>query len=190
MSEKEELQIAAEITPNPNTLKFTLNRSLLPSGSKNYVNKFAAVDSPLAAQLFDLGNVAGVMIGTDFVTVTKTQEADWQDAGPYVVKRLREFFDSGAEIFAPGIVTDSSAPNPEGRSEIEKRIIEILDNEVRPAVARDGGDIIFYGYDNGVVKLGLQGSCSSCPSSIMTLKFGIENRLKQSIPEVKEVLQV
>lgn len=189
MSEKEELQIAAELTPNPNTLKFSLNRKLLETGSKNYPNKFAAVDSPLAAQLFDLGNVDGVMIGTDFVTVTKTQEADWQDAGPYVVKRLREFFDSGTDVFAPGVKIDA-APTGEGRSEIEKKIIEILDTEVRPAVARDGGDIVFYGYDNGVVKLHLQGACSSCPSSIMTLKFGIENRLKQSIPEIKEVLQV
>ena len=190
MNEKEELQIAAEITPNPSTLKFTLNRQLLESGSKNYPNKYAAIDSPLAAQLFDLGNVSGVMIGTDFVTVTKTQEADWQEAGPYVVKRLREFFDSGAEIFAPGAAKADAAPAGEGRSEIEKKIIEILDTEVRPAVARDGGDIVFYGFDNGVVKLHLQGACSSCPSSIMTLKFGIENRLKQSIPEVKEVLQV
>lgn len=185
----EELQIAAEMTPNPNTLKFSINRKLLESGSKNFANKFAAVDSPLAAQLFDLGNISGVMIGTDFVTVTKTAESDWVEIGPYVAKRLREFFDSGAEVFAPGMApaVDPEAPN---RSEIEKKIIEILDNEVRPAVARDGGDIVFYGFDNGVVKLHLQGACSSCPSSIMTLKFGIENRLKQSIPEVKEVLQV
>lgn len=185
----EELQIAAEMTPNPNTLKFTINRQLLESGSKNFINKFTAVDSPLAAQLFDLGNIAGVMIGTDFVTVTKTPEADWLETGPYVAKRLREFFDSGTEVFAPGaaVAVDPAAPD---RTEIEKKIIEILDTEVRPAVARDGGDIVFYGFDNGVVKLHLQGACSSCPSSIMTLKFGIENRLKQSIPEVKEVLQV
>ncbi len=181
------LQIAAEITPNPNTLKFVLNRPLLSFGSRNYLKKEDVTDSPLAAALFDVGDVVSIMVGTDFVTVTKTPQSDWQNIGPFVVTRLREFFDSGQEAIAANA---SVSVHAEGRSEIEKKIIEILDNEIRPAVARDGGDIVFYGYDNGVVKLQLQGACSSCPSSIMTLKMGIENRLKMVIPEVKEVLQV
>lgn len=187
MTEQEPLQIAAEITPNPNTLKFTINRPLLSFGSRNYLKKEDVTDSPLAAALFEVGNVASVMIGTDFATITKTPESDWQEIGPYVVQALRAFFDSGQEAIAANA---SVSVHAEGRSEIEKKIIELLDNEIRPAVARDGGDIVFYGYDNGVVKLQLQGACSSCPSSIMTLKMGIENRLKMIIPEIKEVLQV
>ncbi len=191
MSTPEPLQIAAEITPNPATLKFTVNRTLLPYGSRNFADKEAVKDSPLVASLFELGYVASVMVGTDFVTVTKTHDAEWQDVGPYVVQRLRDFFDSGQEAVAPGSAADDHAPAASGtRSEIEKKIIEILDREIRPAVARDGGDIVFYGYDQGVVKLHLQGACSTCPSSIMTLKMGIENRLKQEIPEIRDVMQV
>lgn len=183
----EPLQIAAEITPNPNTLKFVVNRPLLSFGSRNYLKKEDVTDSPLAADLFEIGQVASVMVGTDFVTITKTPEADWQEVGPYVVQHLRAFFDSGQEAIAKNASVSAHA---ESRSDIEKKIVEILDNEIRPAVARDGGDIVFYGYDDGVVKLHLQGACSSCPSSILTLKMGIENRLKMVIPEIKEVLQV
>ncbi len=187
MKEPEELQITAEITPNPNTLKFVLNRPLLSFGSRNYLKKEEVTDSPLAASLFEVGQVASVMIGTDFVTMTKTPEADWQEVGPHVVQALRAFFESGQEAIAANA---SVSVHAETRTDVEKKIIEILDNEIRPAVARDGGDIVFYGFDNGVVKLHLQGACSSCPSSVMTLKMGIENRLKMIIPEVKEVLQV
>ena len=187
--EQEKLQIAAEITPNPNTLKFIINRTFLPSGSRNFPDRDHVKNSPLAENLFKLECVSSVLIGTDFVTVGKTYETEWEAAGPQVVESLRGFFETGQEAVT-GEAEEAQAPEAHVRTDIERQIIAILDAEIRPAVARDGGDIVFYGYDNGVVKLHLQGSCSTCPSSIMTLKMGIENRLKQVLPEIKEVIQV
>lgn len=185
----ENLQITAEMTPNPNTLKFMVNRTLVESGSLNYPDKEKAKGCYLAETLFELPNVLGVMLGRDFITVTKKPEASWHTMVEPITTTMKTLFASGKALFPK--TAPASGEGGSGRnSEIEQKIREILDNEIRPAVAMDGGDITFYGYENGIVTLHLQGSCSSCPSSIMTLKMGVENRLKSMIPEVQEVVQV
>ena len=184
------LEISAEMTPNPNTLKFIVNRALVETGSINFTDKAKAKGSYLPEKLFEIDKVLGVMVGADFITVTKRPEANWNLMVEPLTNAIRAILSSGQPFFAQQV---PSSPAPDGHgaeSEIAKKIQQILDNEIRPAVAMDGGDIIFYGYDNGVVTLHLQGSCSSCPSSIMTLKMGVENRLKSLIPEVREVVQV
>jgi Fe-S cluster biogenesis protein NfuA len=187
MSTKKTVDIWAEITPNPHTLKFNVSEPLLPSGTINFTDKERAKSSYLASELFAIENVLGVMVGPSFITITKAPAADWQPMVEPVTKKIKELIASGKELFS-GVAQTAHAAG--GESEIEKKIKDILDTEIRPAVAMDGGDITFYGYDNGVVTLHLQGACSSCPSSIMTLKMGVENRLKAAIPEIKEVVQV
>lgn len=183
--------ITAEITPNPNTLKFNVGRTLIESGSLNFPDKEKAKGVPLAETLYKIDNVLGVMVGQDFVTVTKRPESSWHDMAQPVIESLKTLFASGKELIPAGLTGAAAAEAPQGAGgEIERKIREILDTEIRPAVAMDGGDIQFYGYENGIVTLHLQGSCSSCPSSIMTLKMGVENRLKSLIPEVREVVQV
>ena len=182
------VQLSAEMTPNPNTVKFIVDREFLESGSYDFPDKEKAKNSPLAEKLFTVDGAAGVLIGTNFITVTKTPHAEWQVVAPLVANAIQDFFMTGE---AP--VLQSAVPSAnvsEGNGEIERKIKTVLDEEIRPAVARDGGDIIFYGYKDGIVTLHLQGSCSSCPSSIMTLKMGVESRLKQVVPEIKEVVQV
>ena len=183
--------INAEITPNPNTLKFNLGRTLLESGSVNFTDAQKSKGILLAETLFGIENVLGIMAGRDFVTVTKRPEASWNTMAEPVIKTLKELLTSGKPLLpADYAATSAPAEHHAANGEIEKRIKEILDNEIRPAVAMDGGDITFYGYDKGVVTLHLQGSCSSCPSSTLTLKMGVENRLKSLIPEIREVVQV
>lgn len=184
--DNKQFEVMAEITPNPHTLKFNISKQLLPFGSCNFPDKESAKDSLLASRLFEIEHVAGVMIGIDFVSVTKTADVEWPVMARDVVESLRYFLQSGE----PAVSKTLQGTMEHGGSEIENQIRSILDEEIRPAVARDGGDIIFYGYENGIVKLHLQGACSSCPSSVMTLKMGIENRLKQSFPEIQEVMQV
>lgn len=191
MSDKPAIEIRAEITPNPNTLKFNVNRTLIESGSLNFPDKDKAKGAVLPETLFELENVLGVMVGRDFITVTKAPGANWNEMAEPVITLLKKLFESGKILLPAGM--SSAAPTSEGaahQGEIEKKIRQILDDEIRPAVAMDGGDITFYGYDDGIVTLHLQGSCSSCPSSVMTLKMGVENRLKSLIPEVREVVQI
>ena len=183
------VEITAEITPNPNTLKFNVNKTLVASGSLNYPDKQKAKGSLLAEKLFEIENVIGVMVGHDFITITKAPAADWKPMVPTVTERIKTLLSQDQALFPQGTPVASTAPAGD-TGDIEKKIQQVLDNEIRPAVAMDGGDIIFYGYRDGVVTLHLQGSCSSCPSSIMTLKMGVENRLKSLIPEVREVVQV
>ncbi len=183
------VEIQAEMTPNPNTLKFIVDRPVLESGTANFPDRAKASYSPLATRLFEMKEITGVLIGTDFVTVTKTPEVEWPALVYPVVDRLRAFFSSGEEAVSKAFLDTRTGPLLP-QTETEKKILEILELEIRPAVARDGGDISFHGFENGVVKLHLEGSCSSCPSSIMTLKMGIENRLRQAVPEVREVQQV
>ena len=193
MDAQNNFQINAEITPNPNTLKFNIGRELVASGSLNFPDKEKAKGVLLAESLFGITNVLGVMVGRDFVTVTKRPEANWPSMVQPIIEKLKSLLASNQSLLPAGLDTTVSAPadgHGSATGEIEKKIREILDNEIRPAVAMDGGDIQFYGYENGVVTLHLQGSCSSCPSSIMTLKMGVENRLRSLIPEVREVVQV
>ncbi len=186
MSETPALHIAVQLTPNPNSLQFCANRDLVQGGSYNFPDPESAKASPVASALFELGTVSGVLIGRDFVTVTKKPDQEW----PAIAAAVSEVLN---KRLAPGekIVDETLPPkNDAGISETEIQIRRVIDEEIRPAVARDGGDIIFDSYEDGIVRLRLQGACSTCPSSIMTLKMGIENRLKQVIPEIKEVVSV
>jgi Fe-S cluster biogenesis protein NfuA len=190
MNTSNAVEISAEITPNPNTLKFNVNKTLLKSGSMNFQDKEKAKGALLPEKLFGIENVLGVMIGPSFITITKNPDAEWPSVVPAVTETLKSLLSSDKVLFPEQALADEAQPaNNAANSEIERKIREVLDNEIRPAVAMDGGDITFYGYEDGVVTLHLQGSCSSCPSSIMTLKMGVENRLKALIPEVREVVQ-
>lgn len=186
------IHIHAETTPNPHTMRFVVNRELTSSGSVNFRDAAGAKNSPLAAALFEISGVQGVLIGQGFVTVTKSPESLWSELAQSCTRALRTILETVEDVIgAP--VGGASMATPAGAASddpISMKIQEILNTEIRPAVAMDGGDIIFYGFKDGVVSLHLQGSCSSCPSSVMTLKMGVENRLKMLIPEVREVIQV
>lgn len=188
----EKIQISLEFTPNPNTLKFVVNKRLLEKGAANFLSlEEAKQKSPLAQVLFSISGVSAVMIGPNFITITKSVEGDWDVVAEQVPQKIESHLVSNLAIFSenynPSEPTSTSS-KPEDQ-EIEKKIREILDTEIRPAVAMDGGDITFGKFENGIVYLSLQGSCSSCPSSTATLKMGVETRLKELIPEVKEVVQ-
>lgn len=182
--------VSLEFTPNPNTLKYSVNRRLLEQGAVNFSSAERVGDrSPLATKLFAVTGIAGVMIGRDFVTITKTDGGDWDVVHKGASKVIEEHLTAGEPV-----VTRIDADEPAGASamggETERRIREVLDNEIRPAVAMDGGDITFDRFEDGVVYLQMKGSCAGCPSSTMTLKMGIENRLREMLPEVKEVVSV
>lgn len=182
--------IETEGTPNPATLKFLPGREVLGAATADFASPEAAEKSPLAASLFGLPGVARVFLGGDFISVSKTDEISWQALKPQVLGAIMEHFLAGLAVMegdAALLDEDEIAPEDE---EIVAQIKELIDTRVRPAVAGDGGDIIFRGYREGVVRLYLQGSCSGCPSSRATLKHGIENMLRHYIPEVTEVEQV
>jgi len=181
--------ITLEFTPNPNTLKFMVNRQLLSQGAANFTSLTAAEKSLLAQKLFAVPGVAAVLIGTGFVTITKAENGEWDILAEKVPQAIEAHINSGD----PTVNSDwkDEHHRPAGTEvEIENRIREVLDKDIRPAVAMDGGDITFSRYEEGVVYLHLQGACSSCPSSTATLKMGVENRLKDQIPEIKEVVQI
>ena len=187
-SNDQPVYVSLEFTPNPNTLKYSVNRQLLEKGTANFTSKGEAdARSPLAAKLFAVNGIAGVMIGKDFVTVTKSEEGDWDAVHKTASGIIEKSLSAGEVILNEG--ASVSAPKG-GDTEAEVKIRGIIENEIRPAVAMDGGDITFEKFEDGVVYLYLQGSCAGCPSSTMTLKMGIENRLKQVVPEVKEVVSV
>ncbi len=181
--------ITLEFTPNPNTLKFMVSRALLERGAANFTSWEAAQASPLARKLFEVPGVTAVLIGTQFVTITKGDLGDWDVLAEKVPQTIEAHLRSGESTVSPAWSPDA-APSTGKDAEIENRIREVLDSDIRPAVAMDGGDITFARYENGTVYLHLQGACSSCPSSTATLKMGVENRLKDRIPEVKEVVQI
>jgi Fe-S cluster biogenesis protein NfuA len=181
--------VSLEFTPNPNTLKYSVNRTLLNRGAVNF-NKRADVGdrSPLASKLFDAPGIAGVMIGRDFVTITKAEEGDWDSVHKFCSDLIERHLSAGENVVNQEEL--SAEEHKGGQTEIENKIRQILDSEIRPAVAMDGGDITFEKFEDGIVYLYLQGSCAGCPSSTMTLKMGIETRLKEAIPEVSEVVAV
>jgi Fe-S cluster biogenesis protein NfuA len=181
--------IQTEQTPNPATLKFLPGRVVMKKGTANFPDRAAARRSPLADRLFALPQVAGVFLGSDFITVTKHEEADWYQLKPAVLAAIMEHFTTGQPVLDPQ-AEEEAAPAAEEEDEIVAQIKELLETRVRPAVAMDGGDIIFHDYADGVVYLTMQGSCSGCPSSTATLKAGIENMLRHYIPQVVEVRQV
>jgi Fe-S cluster biogenesis protein NfuA len=181
--------IQTELTPNPATLKFLPGRAVIDSGTANFTDAAtAAARSPLAERLFAVGGVTGVFLGGDFITVTKDEDSDWYQLKPAVLGIVMEHFTAGRPVLlATEGVVENGAEAGEADDEIVTQIKELLETRVRPAVAQDGGDIIFHDFTDGVVFLHMQGSCSGCPSSTATLKAGIENMLKHYIPEVQEV---
>ncbi len=181
--------IQTEETPNPATLKFLPGQTVMESGTADLPDAEAAKRSPLAERLFGIDGVSGVFLGSDFVTVTKAADRDWYLMKPAILGVIMEHFTAGRPVLLDGAATPD-ATVAEGDSEVVAQIKELLDTRVRPAVAQDGGDIIFQSFEDGVVYLHLQGACSGCPSSTATLKMGIENMLRHYIPEVVEVSAV
>ncbi|MDJ0949616.1 MAG: NifU family protein [Alphaproteobacteria bacterium] len=180
------MQIWTEPTPNPATLKFLTGAAVMPSGTANFPTPESAGRSPLAEALFRIDGVTGVFLGADFITVAKADEADWDALEPALTAAIADHFANGRPVLtAAG--EDETAAEDGADGEIVAQIRELLDTRVRPAVAMDGGDIVFQGYEDGVVYLYMQGACAGCPSSTATLKMGIENMLKHYIPEVVEV---
>ena len=181
--------IQTETTPNPATLKFLPGQTVLEAGTADFPAEDTAAASPLARRIFAAGQVTGVFLGHDFVTVTKAEGADWAHVKPGVLGAIMEHYQSGAPaIEGEAAAAHATHDGPDG--DIVRQIKELLDTRVRPAVAQDGGDITFHGFDRGVVYLHMKGACAGCPSSTLTLKMGIENLLRHYIPEVREVRPV
>lgn len=189
--------IETETTPNPATLKFLPGRTVMPSGTRDFASPEEAEASPLAAALFALGDVTGVFFGYNFVSVSAAPGVDWAGLKPDVLAVLLDHFSADMPLFAPASAAGIQVPaadtafaeNPED-AEIVAQIKELIDTRVRPAVANDGGDIVYRGFDQGKVYLQMQGACSGCPSSSATLKNGIEQLLRYYVPEVTEVRAV
>lgn len=183
--------IQTESTPNPATLKFLPGQTVLDAGTADFPSAETAGSSPLATRIFAVSGVAGVFFGNDFVTVTKSDAVEWDHIKPAILGAIMEHYQSGLPIVnAGGEQSSGHAEHSGENSEIVDQIKDLLDSRVRPAVAQDGGDITFHGFDRGVVYLHMQGACAGCPSSTLTLKMGIENLLRHYIPEVTEVRPV
>lgn len=180
--------IQTEQTPNPATLKFLPGLTVLESGTADFSSaEKVAGRSPLAGRLFEVEGVAAVFFGHDFITITKLADQDWYVMKPAILGVIMEHFTAGGPVMTEttGMMAASTANDDD--DEIVKQIKELIDTRVRPAVAMDGGDIVFHGFEEGVVFLEMQGACAGCPSSTATLKMGIENMLRHYIPEVVEV---
>ena len=189
--------IETELTPNPATIKFLPGRTVMEAGTRDFATPEEAEASPLADALFSLGDVTGVFFGRDFISVTAAPGVDWVDLKPDVLGILLDHFSANMPLFRTGTAAGFSVPpegaefgdNPED-ADIVAQIRELIDTRIRPAVANDGGDIVYRGFDAGKVYLQMQGACSGCPSSTATLKGGIEQLLKYYVPEVTEVRAV
>ncbi|WP_022683936.1 NifU family protein [Sphingobium bisphenolivorans] len=188
--------IETEPTPNPATVKFLPGRVVMGMGTRDFATPEEAEASPLASALFDLGDVTGVFFGGDFISVTIAPGAEWHAVKPDILSVLLDHFSANMPLFAQGSAAGIAVPEEEEfaddpeDAEIVAQIRELIDTRVRPAVANDGGDIIYRGFDKGTVYLRMQGACSGCPSSTATLKNGIEQLLKHYVPEVTEVRAV
>ncbi|MEM7439760.1 MAG: NifU family protein [Pseudomonadota bacterium] len=185
--------IQTEATPNPATLKFIPGTVVLGHGTADFPTPDSASVSPLAARIFSVPGVTNVFFGPDFASVTKTDDVNWDAIKPAILGVIMEHYQAGRPVMNDG----AESPGQSGHAdhdgedaEVVSQIIELLDSRVRPAVAQDGGDITFHGFDRGVVYLHMQGACAGCPSSTITLKMGIENLLRHYIPEVTEVRPV
>ena len=188
MTETKAITISAEITPNPNTLKFKVNKQLVENGAYDFPAKEVSEPSVLATELFEIDGVSGVLISKDFVSVSKRVNIDWTDLVEPVTQTIKMIVGDNEHVIDPEYLTDHTGESND--SETVTKIKEILDNEIRPAVAMDGGDVNFVKFEEGVVYLALQGACSSCPSATMTLKMGIEARLKEECSDIEEVVHI
>ena len=188
------ISIYTEMTPNPETMKFVANKLLYPGKSVDFPDADSAKPSPLATELFGFPFIKAVFVASNFVTLTKTSETEWQDVIPSIRQFLKDYLEEGKPVVNE---EELAATRPASSNEVTaddddvvKRIKELLDNHVRPAVEMDGGAIQFKSYEDGTVNLSMQGACSGCPSSMITLKAGIEGMMKRMIPEVKEVVAI
>jgi len=185
--------IRTEQTPNPATRKFLPDQEVMGAGTRDFADAENAAASPLAQALFDSGMVEGVFYGRDFISVTAAPGVSWTDLEPLVLETLLDHFVSGAPLFAPGtaagiqIADDSAFDEDPADSDIIDQIKELIETRVRPAVAQDGGDIVYKGYRDGHLYLSMHGACSGCPSSTVTLKRGIESLIRHYVPEVESV---
>ena len=185
--------IRTEQTPNPATRKFLPGQTVVDAGTRDYADAQAAEASPLASALFDSGLVEGVFYGRDFISVTAAPGVSWTDLEPLVIETLLDHFVSGAPLFAPGtaagihVADDSAFDDDPADAEIIDQIKDLIETRVRPAVAQDGGDIVYKGYKDGRLYLSMHGACSGCPSSTVTLKRGIESLVRHYVPEVVSV---
>ncbi|MDJ0976431.1 MAG: NifU family protein [Planctomycetota bacterium] len=179
--------VSLEFTPNPDTLKYAVSIPLLERGALDFVDPSTAGDSPLAQKLFGVTGVKAVMIGRDFVTITIADQDLMMEANTAVIETLKQHLDAGEPVFTGELPASEHGAVDD---EVSRKVVEILDAQIRPAVAMDGGDIVFDRFDAGIVYLQLKGSCSGCPSSMATLKHGIEQRLRMLVPEVAEVQAV
>ena len=186
------ISIYTEMTPNPETMKFVANKLLYPGKSIDFPDTESAAPSPLATELFGFPFIRAVFIASNFVTLTKTPDAEWMDVTPSIRQFLKDYLEEGKTVINEDEIVEVKK---EGSNEVladdddvVKRIKELLENYVKPAVEMDGGAIQYKSYSDGVVNLTMQGSCSGCPSSMITLKAGIEGMMKRMIPEVKEVV--
>ncbi len=189
--------IETETTPNPATLKFLPGRTVMEAGTRDFATPEEGEASPLAEALFGLGDVTGVFFGKDFVSVTAAPGVNWSGLKPDVLALLLDHFSANMPLFKPGSAAAISVPGDDASygddpadADIVEQIRDLIDTRVRPAVANDGGDIIYRGFDKGKVFLQMQGACSGCPSSTATLKNGIEQLLKYYVPEVTEVRSI
>ena len=179
--------IQTEATPNPATLKFLPGTPVLERGTADFPDEAAAGRSPLAQRLFAIEGVNGVFLGADFISVTKAGEKDWQVMKPLVLSAVMDHFTQGEPVLIDDGGATADEDGEDGEDGPVARIKELIETRVRPAVLQDGGDILFHGFKDGVVYLRMQGACSGCPSSMATLKHGIENMLRYYVPEVTEV---
>ena len=177
--------VQTEITPNPNSLKFIPGKNVSNSGSFE-VTKKDNVNNDLIRNILSINGVEGIFLSKDFISVNKDNENSWDDIKHIVISHINEFYATGKKFIIDKDLNEQS----ESLDEIEKRIVQLLEEKIRPAIARDGGDIKFKEFKDGVVKVQLQGSCSGCPSSTMTLKQGVQNLLCHYLPEVKEVVAI
>ncbi len=177
--------IQTEITPNPNSLKFLPGKKVSNSGPYEITDK-NEVKNELVRNILSINGVEGIFLGQDFISVNKNDKIKWDDIKHIVISFINEFYSDGKEF----VIDENIKDEYTNFDEIEKKIVKILDQKIRPAVAKDGGDIKFKEFKNGVVKVQLQGSCSGCPSSTMTLKQGVQNLLCHYLPEVKEVVAI
>ncbi len=178
--------VQTQKTPNPNSLKFLPGKKVSEDGPYEILNK-DETNNNLIRNILSINGVTGIFLGEDFLSINKEEEADWENIKHIVISHINEYYSEGNKFV---ISKENNDSNNDNYNEIEKKIINILDTKVRPAVARDGGDIKFKEFKDGKVKVELQGSCSGCPSSTLTLKQGVQNLLCHYVPEVKEVLAV
>ena len=177
------MYVQTQATPNPNSLKFLPGKKVSNSGPYEITNK-ENIENELVRNILSVNGVEGIFLGQDFISINKNENIKWEEIKHIIISLINDFYADGKEF----VIDENLKDEESDLSEIEEKIVKILEQKIRPAVARDGGDIKFKEFKDGIVKVELQGSCSGCPSSTMTLKQGVENLLRHYLPEIKEVV--